>query len=258
MKSSGLIFNIQDFSIHDGEGVRTVIFLKGCPLRCRWCSNPESQQHKIELMSDPLGKDKPKAVGRKTTAADLSAEISKRILFFKNAKGGVTLSGGEPLMQTDFVHALLGELDQFGISFSVETCGYFNWQKVISFASRFENIFFDVKTLNSVKHKKYTGKDNGLIISNLRELAEEYADKIVISVPIIPGFNDNIGDIKKIADFCLKIGIKKIVLHKYHCLGKDKYKRLGRRYNMPVVEVDETLLSQLRHFVIQKGMVYYG
>lgn len=275
----GIIFNIQEFAVNDGEGIRTTIFFKGCPLTCIWCSNPEGQTFlpdlfhnknlcqkcfecvnscphsavtivnnefpvfKRELCSKCVDFECIKnctsrginIIGEEITSLDLYNKIITNHLFYRNSQGGVTLSGGEPLSQPEFVKEFLELCTSKGISVGVETCGLFNWDNVKSFINKFEFIYFDLKCINSELHKSFTGCDNKIILKNLKSLSLLSKEKITISIPIIPGFNDSGEIINEMISFCRKLKLFKARLLPYHNLGEAKYSAIGLEYKMPGV-----------------------
>ncbi|WP_455143831.1 glycyl-radical enzyme activating protein [Candidatus Hodarchaeum mangrovi] len=269
-----IIFNIQDYCVDDGPGIRTVIFFKGCYLRCSWCSNPESQlfdpeiiyfrikckkcrrcentcpflnidcsnsnfpiisrEHCLMCRSKTCTKMCPenalKTVGYSITVLDLFEKVKKNSLLFRNSGGGITLSGGEPLAHTGFIREFLKKTMTVGFSVGVETCGYFDWDKVVDFLPNIDFFFFDLKIIDSKFHKALTGVSNEKIHLNLKRLSQNEVNKITISVPIIPGINDYLENIKETIDLCTEFGIKNIRFLKYHEWGRGKYQELGRPY----------------------------
>lgn len=294
------MFDVQDFSTQDGPGIRTTVFLKGCPLKCAWCSNPEGQKLKRELMffmqlCKKSGRCSDKcpynaviidsegypefdysvcalcktfdctsvcySSALKTSGNYLSAEeiinkAANNISFYRNSGGGITLSGGEPFMQPGFVKEVLNCCNQKGISLGAETCGYFNWDSVSSFISGFDFIYFDIKTLDSEVHKKLTGKSNRLILSNLKKLLSLNADKIIVTIPLIPGFNDRVEIISQIAEYCKTFGVKRMRILPYHSFGSEKYSALGRSYEMKNSPKLSITLQQAYEAVNQTGIEY--
>jgi pyruvate formate lyase activating enzyme len=269
-----IIFDIQDYCVDDGPGIRTVVFFKGCSLRCRWCSNPESQLFEPELFYSEVkckqcrkcekacphssidfsNLDSPqinrkncsiceskictqvcpenalRTVGYPITVLDLYNQVKKNSLLFRNSGGGITLSGGEPLAHADFIREFLSKTRTIGFSVGVETCGFFNWDQVVDIIPNFDFFFFDLKIMDTKSHKVLTGVRNDKIHQNLRKLSQNEAEKISISVPIIPGINDYQENIEKTINFSTELGIRKIRFLKYHEWGRGKYKELGRQY----------------------------
>lgn len=244
----GTIFNIQRFCVNDGPGIRTTVFLKGCPLSCVWCHNPESQRFEPEIL---FYKDKCTGCGRckcvtaadrdfvcfngakeicgKTVSAnEVTAEVLKDKPFYKNSGGGVTLSGGEPLAQYDFSLELLKKAKENGIHTAIETCGYAEKSKILEIAKYVDLFLFDCKETDQELHKEYTGVDNKIILENLKALSDA-GSKIILRCPIIPGFNDRAEHFKGISETAEKfIGIEHIEIEPFHPLGESKYSALGR------------------------------
>ena len=234
LDTKGRIFNIQRFSIHDGPGIRTIIFLKGCPLRCRWCCNPESQEWKYETIVTN-GVSKP--VGREVTVGEVLEEILKdRVYYNRSGSGGVTLSGGECLWQPDFSEALLHAVKEYGISTAIETTGYADIEIVRRLLRYTDTVLMDIKHTNGAKHKEFTTRDNDLILANARIIAKE-AKRLIIRTPVIPTFNDTEEEIRDIAEFAKSLeNVEEMHLLPYHRIGSDKYAGLGRTYTMAHIE----------------------
>ncbi len=225
----GRIFNIQRFSIHDGPGIRTIVFLKGCPLRCRWCCNPESQSFDTEQITIA---GKTKTVGNDVTVGEVMEQVEKdRIYYRRSGFGGMTLSGGECLYQPDFSEALLKAASESGINTAIETTGYANIDIIRRLLPYTDTVLMDIKHIDSEKHKAFTTKDNTLILENAEIVARE-AKRYIVRVPVIPTFNATETEIRAIAQFAKKIGAKEMHLLPYHRIGSDKYAGLGRRYEM--------------------------
>ncbi len=234
LKVSGRIFNIQRFSIHDGPGVRTIVFLKGCPLRCRWCCNPEGQEWKFQDMT-VAGKIKP--VGQDITVEEVMAEVEKDRVYYRRSGGGLTLSGGECLWQPDFSEALLKCSKDMGINTAIETTGYADLEIVRRIIANVDTVLMDIKHMNGEKHREFTTKDNALILENAVHIAKE-AKKLIIRTPVIPTFNDTEKEISDIANFAVSLrAVKEMHLLPYHRIGSDKYAGLGRQYTMSHIEV---------------------
>ena len=225
----GRIFDIQRFSTHDGPGVRTIVFLKGCPLRCRWCCNPESQNYEVQLMNQ---KGKVKTVGYDTTVGEVMEEVMRDNPYYRRSNGGLTLSGGECLWQPDFAVALLKAAHENGINTAIETTGFAEWSVIERFIPEVDVFLMDIKHANSAKHKEFTTRPNEQILINARLIAEN-AKKLIIRVPVIPGFNDTKEEITEIAKIAASLpNVNEIHLLPYHRMGKDKYDGLGRPYLM--------------------------
>lgn len=240
----GRIFDIQKFSTHDGPGVRTIVFLKGCVLRCRWCCNPESQSFQIETM---LQNGVRKVIGRDVTVGEVMDEVLKDMPYYRRSGGGITLSGGEALCSPDFATALLRESKRFALSTAVETACTMPYEVIERFIPLVDVFLTDVKHMNSRKHEAFTGMKNELILSNIARLSRE-AKRLVIRVPVIPGFNDTIEEISEIARFAASLErVEQMHLLPYHRLGYDKYIGLGREYLMgdaPLLTAEK--IEQLR------------
>ena len=230
LQTKGRIFNIQRFSIHDGPGVRTIVFLKGCPLRCRWCCNPESQQWKIETIKI-AGVEK--IAGEDVTVKEVLDEIRKdRIYYSRSVGGGMTLSGGECLWQPDFSAALLEASKSIGISTAIETTGFAKREVLDKILPFVDTVLMDIKHVNSDKHREFTTQPNDLILENARYIAKN-AKHLIIRVPVIPTFNDTEEEITAIAEFAKTLdGVSEMHLLPYHRIGSDKYAGLGRQYSM--------------------------
>ena len=251
------IFNIQRFSVNDGPGIRTTVFFKGCNLHCAWCHNPESQSPKAEMMfyknrcagcgkcketcpnelkrCDLCGKctfycpnEAREICGKEYTAKELMHEILKDKAFYDNSNGGVTFSGGECMLQIDFLLQILKECKKAGLHTAIDTAGHVpfeHFERIIPYVDLF---LYDVKCFDGEKHKLYTGVGNGLILENLKRLLNLGAS-VWVRIPIIPTVNDSdyeIRAIKKYLDLCP--APKKVEFIPYHAWGEQKYAALGR------------------------------
>lgn len=275
---TGRIVNIQKYSVHDGPGIRDLVFMKGCPLKCMWCSNPETQSFDFQLAFNNIrciGAEQcgycAESCNKEAIIIDQEGSIqldrnkciqcfscvevccSKALHVFGvdmtvnevfdktqdqaetwRSNGGITISGGEPLMQADFLAELLEKYKSVGVHTAIETTGYCSWETFEKVARWCNLIYYDVKLMNPVKHKKYTGVDNKLILENLKRLSETFPEsEIIVRTPVIPGINDKNEEIMEIVNFL--ITLKKIddyELLAYHAFGSNKYKFLGRTYKM--------------------------
>ncbi len=261
----GIVFDMKRYSIHDGPGLRTTVFFKGCPLRCLWCHNPESQKLKpqivwyenrcmgcldcynacsfnaidikdaISIVEDrcTLCGDCIKAcstgaleiIGKEYEVGELVKEILKDELFFEKG-GGVTISGGEPFVQYEFLLALLKRLKEEKLHIALDTTGYSKEKELIETIQYVSLFLYDLKLMDSKKHKRYTGVENEMILNNLEALDRNNA-KIAIRIPIIPTINDDNKNIKETAEFLSKLNnIDSVDLLPFHNMMADKYKRL--------------------------------
>lgn len=231
LDTRGRIFDIQRYSIHDGKGIRTIVFLKGCVLRCKWCCNPESQEYRIQTMNVA---GEPKIIGRDVTVAEVMEEVEKDRGYYRRSGGGMTLSGGESLCQPEFAGALLMTAKSRGISTAMESMACAPYEVIESILPYLDTYLMDIKHMNPEKHKAFTGKRNDLMLENARKIAASGETELVIRVPVIPTFNDTPQEIGAIAQFADKLpGVKRIHLLPYHRLGQDKYEGLGREYPLP-------------------------
>ncbi len=229
----GRIFDIQRFSIHDGPGIRTIVFLKGCVLRCRWCCNPESQEYAIQEMTL---NGKTQTVGRDVTVDEVMDEVLKDMAYYRRTGGGLTLSGGECLCQPDFAAALLYSAKQMGLSTAIESTACARYENIQKLLPYLDVYLLDIKHMDSDKHKAFTGVSNQLIHENARKLAVD-ANELIIRVPVVPTFNDTPEEIKAIAKFASSLpNVKELHLLPYHRLGRDKYAGLGREYTLADIE----------------------
>ena len=230
LQTKGRIFDIQRYSIHDGHGIRTIVFLKGCVLRCRWCCNPESQEYKIQTM---MVQGKPKTIGRDVTVEEVMHEVEKDRAYYRRSGGGLTLSGGESLCQPQFARDLLRAAKEAGITTAMESMACAKWEVIESILPYLDQYLMDIKHINPEKHKEFTGRSNELMLENARKVAASGMTELSIRVPVIPTFNDTPEEIRDIAWFADKLpGVKRIHLLPYHRLGQDKYEGLGREYLM--------------------------
>ena len=210
LQTKGRIFDIQRYSIHDGPGIRTIVFLKGCVLRCRWCCNPESQEYKIQTMK-VLGEDK--VIGRDVTVEEAIEEVEKDRPYYWRSGGGLTLSGGESLCQPEFARDLLRAAKERGINTALESMACAPFETIETILPYLDLYLMDIKHTNPAKHKEFTGRPNELMMENARKVALSGKCKLIIRVPVIPG-------------------VEQLHLLPYHRLGQDKYVGLGRPYLM--------------------------
>ena len=270
-RMSGTVFNVMHYALHDGAGIRTVVFLKGCPLACRWCHNPESQAPRPELMvvaerctgcgdcltacstgAAVLVGGVPGATetcttcgqcvdaclagartiaGRIMTVAEVVSELVRDRVFFEESGGGVTFSGGEPFMQPAFLRSLLEACQDEGISTAVETCGMTDQGELLSMVDGVDLFLYDVKLMDQARHGEATGVGNETILTNLAALAAAHAH-VIIRFPVIPGVNDDSENVGLMVAMMDRLGLHCIDLLPYHRIGTDKYRRLGRPYQL--------------------------
>ena len=282
----GTVFNIQRYSIHDGPGIRTTVFLKGCPLNCWWCQNPESQLSSQEMIfwgdrcigcgacsticpSDAIQikngipvTEKERCIlcrkciekcpalareiiGEKLTIEKVIKEIEKDLVFYEESGGGVTFSGGEPLGQSEFLECLLNGCREKKIHTAVDTSGYISWEILNKIYPKVDLFLYDLKLMGNERHKKYTGVSNEIILENLKKLSSVHHN-ISIRFPVIPGINDDDQNIKKTGEFLSSLKITQVNLLPYHNIGIDKYRRLGRTYQLVTTQPpSEEKLSQI-------------
>jgi pyruvate formate lyase activating enzyme len=265
---NGKIFNIQKFCTSDGPGIRTTVFFKGCPLKCVWCHNPESQNRCNEIMYNSekcigcqrcervcknkchvitkdshiynrdncvgcgscVGCEALEISGYEISSDDVLKEVLKDKPFYDNSGGGITLSGGEPLYQIDFCLDLLKKSKENGLHVCMETCGFASSENIIKTADFVDIYLFDIKETNAENHLKFTGVDNKLILQNLKML-DSLGKKIILRCPIIPGYNDTDGHFEGIGKLASSLdNVLQIEVEPYHSFGEDKYSRLGRAH----------------------------
>lgn len=293
--NQGKIFNIQHFSIHDGPGIRTTVFFKGCPLNCWWCHNPESMESRNQLIyremkcircgdciaacpagalsfdeqgvvrSDALctlcGRcaevcptEAMEMVGKGATVEEIMKEIEKDQVFYQESGGGVTFSGGEPLLQPSFLKSLLAACKSKGLHTAVDTSGYAAWETIESILDLVDLFLYDIKHLDEEKHKKYTGVSNRIILENLKKLALVHSH-IWIRVPVIPGINDDDDHIREIGAFVRSLNVENLFLLPYHNIAAHKYSRLGKPYLLDQLQpVPEEKMEELRQKLIPYGI----
>lgn len=223
-----IIFNIQRFSIHDGPGIRTTIFFKGCPLRCSWCSNPESQKKQPEPIWDNIKKQEI-IIGRTYSIEEVLEVIRKDRDYYEESNGGVTVTGGEVLAQKDFVVELLSKCQQEGIHTACETSAYASNRDFIDLMEHVDLLIMDIKHHDSDKHRRETGVSLAPILANL-DTALSANKEMLLRIPVIPNFNDSLEDAHEFGKLLKAHGAKDIELLPFHQFGKSKYKFLKRTY----------------------------
>ncbi len=252
MQQTGRIFDIQRYSIHDGTGIRTIVFLKGCVLRCRWCCNPESQEYKIQEMTVA---GKKKIIGRDVTVAEVMEEVMKDGDYYRNSNGGLTLSGGECLCQPDFAAALLRAAKENGINTAIESAATLPFENIQKLLPYLDTYLMDIKHMDPRKHEEFTGKPNTRILENARKVAESDVE-LIIRVPVIPTFNNTPEEIRQIATFAASLpGVEQLHLLPYHRLGQDKYTGLGREYLLDGIEpMSQSYMESLLEVAKKSGL----
>ena len=258
----GIIFSIKRYAIHDGPGIRVTFFMKGCPLSCWWCHNPEgisSEPSTIEQV-DRIGEKefrKNEIVGKSYETGDILSILERERIFINQSKGGVTFSGGEPMLQFDFLLEALKACKENGFHTAVDTSGYSateNFKKIIPFTDLF---LFDIKHLDNQKHLRYTGVTNELILKNYSLIIESGND-MMVRIPIIPGFNDDHDHLARLRDSILQRknnNLKMINLLPYHKIGSSKYKRFKIPYKMGNIEQPSTQrMNELKTYFSAMGV----
>jgi pyruvate formate lyase activating enzyme len=291
--TSGLVFNVQKYSLHDGPGIRSTVFLKGCPLCCAWCHNPESISPRPEIVvvasrclacgecrtvcpfGETLAGDGSlpprhdqctqcgacieacptgarQMIGRRMTVTEVVAEVAKDRLFYDESRGGVTISGGEPLLQAAFATALLKDLRAAGIHTALDTTGFGSPENLLAAAAFAVLVLYDLKAFSEAEHRRLTGVSNRSILQNLRALDQVHRN-LWIRLPVVPGFNDDLVELQRIAEFVRELrGVTLVNLLPFHRSGLHKYERLGWQHNLdgveaPSAEVMERAADIFRH-----------
>ena len=242
---SGIIFDIKRFAIHDGPGIRTSIFFKACPLKCWWCHNPESCASGVqELNFEFKGSH---TLGWQTTAKALLFEVEKDRLFYDESGGGITFTGGEPLMQADLLRETAILFKENDLHLTLDTTAFSSRKIFEESIDLMDLLLIDIKQMNDEKHREYTGVSNKPIFKNL-ELAVEMGKEIHIRFPMIPGFNDDEENIENMIDYLLSlIKMKRIHILPYHRIAEEKYKNLGIENKMiGVKEPREDMVAQIK------------
>lgn len=281
---TGIVFNIQKFCIHDGDGIRTCVFLKGCPLRCIWCHNPEGldkspslsvnkskcsscgtclsvcsariiQDNALKIEREKCVKcgkcvdicvnEVNEIIGKEMSASEVFDEVLKDKIFYDTSGGGLTVSGGEPSFQPDFTLELLNLSKRAGISFCIETCGIGSRDFYKKISDLGATILFDIKCIDPVRHKELTGADNSHIMANLNYLMDIGAD-IIIRLPLIPCCNDSDEDIAELSEFLIKNKdrYRYAEIMPYHTLGIGKSEKLDIAFSYIHDDADEAEISR--------------
>jgi len=291
--TSGTIFRVERFAIHDGPGIRTTVFLKGCPLACAWCHSPESQSQAPEFMpradrcircgacaaacphdafrfADTPALARPEAcdlcgscaracpsgarelVGREVGVGELVDLIEKDRVFYDQSGGGVTFSGGEPLMQPAFLLDAVVCCREHGIHTAIDTSGFGDPAALLRIAAHADLFLFDVKTVDESRHEAFTGVGNRLILDNLRALAARHP-AVIVRFPLVPGVNDDDAEVRALGRLVASLGLTRVDVLPYHRAGTAKYHRLNRTYRLddarpPSVATRERVAQTLEGF----------
>lgn len=250
----GLLFNIQKFSLHDGPGIRTVVFFKGCPLSCKWCSNPESQRAEPCFM----GEGKKRALDSRFYSID---EILKICLqdryFYEDSGGGITLSGGEALTQPKFAAALLEALRKEGLHTVLETSGYAPADAFNEVSALSDLLLFDIKHYDEYRHVEGTGVNNNLILANLKTAMARKVP-ILLRLPVIPGYNDSLEDAHGFASLIKSMGLESVQLLPFHQFGERKYDMLNIPYEMRGVDqLHNEDLEEFKRIICNTGIACF-
>jgi pyruvate formate lyase activating enzyme len=292
--TTGVIFDLKKYAIHDGPGIRTTVFFKGCPLACRWCHNPEGMavatqriyrkercidcgeciqicpQKAIYRTAEGMVADPAKCqlcracadhcpaaavefVGQRVTVAEVVRQIEKDVAFYDQSSGGVTFSGGEPLMQPEFLLELLEACGDLDLHRTVDTTGYADATLLLRVAQKTDLFLYDLKLMDTEKHRKCTGVSNEQILANLRRLAQNDA-RIQVRIPVIPGVNSDPENIDETADFIHSLGgVEHIGLLPFHNSARCKYRRLGMQWvsahvQQPSADLLQSIAARLKKF----------
>jgi len=294
---TGLIYEIERFAIHDGPGIRTLVFMKGCPLRCLWCSSPHTQKAVPEILyserecqrcgqcaeacpigaimlspedgvtidrerCDACGKcveacpyGAQRLAGTRVTPEELLRQVERDSAFYRRSGGGVTIGGGEPAVQHEFVAEFLGLCKKQYIHTAIETCGCVPWEHMEKLLDNLDLVYIDIKHMDAEEHKKLTGVSNDRVLENARRIAERRP--VIVRVPIVPGLNDSDENILATARFAAGLGdnLQSVELLPYHKLGIEMYRRLGREYSLASIESpDDEHMQQLKEIAQSCGV----
>ena len=235
--TQGILFSIEEFALHDGPGIRMTVFFKGCPLRCAWCHNPEGLSFAPQMIRTMDGE---RICGERISAGALADRIAKNAGIFDMTNGGITITGGEPLAQPEFLAELLTLLRERGIHTAIETSGYAPAEIFRRIAPLTDLILFDIKSMDAAIHKKYTGVDNTCILANLDWLIGSGA-KFIVRLPLIPGVNDSAVQMEAVLAFIKDAtGLVRVEMLRYHKTAGAKYAMVGMEYN-PSFDVSATV-----------------
>lgn len=256
---TGLVFDIKRYALHDGPGIRQTVFFKGCSLRCWWCHNPESQLAKTETITKDLKLDgrtfcEDMSIGRMMTVDEVMAEVKRETIFYDESRGGVTFSGGEPLLQHEFLKALATECRKNNIHTALDTCGYGTAEVIDSVADLIDMFLFDLKLIDDEKHREYTGVSNRVILENLRRLATD-GRNVIIRFPVIPGVTDTDENVTQVIEYLHTIPtVKEVDLIPYHTIAHHKYEKLEIENKMRDTQPpSDKAMSQLNERFVRSG-----
>jgi len=230
--TTGIVFDIKEFTVHDGPGLRTTVFLKGCPLACQWCHNPEGQCSQPQIIRSPVGE---RLAGITYTAVELAALLNSQVPLLTANEGGLTFSGGEPLLQADFVAAVIDLLDDVHIL--LDTSGFGAEDDFRHLLARVDLVYFDLKLIDRDQHRHYTGCDNDRILRNLQIMSDS-GKPFVIRVPLVPGVTDTAENLAAIARTIEGLpGLQMVDLLPYNKVAGAKYRAVGMDFKP---DYDET------------------
>ena len=284
--NAGLVFNIQRFSVHDGPGIRSTVFLKGCPARCPWCHNPESQAYDPELLTFPErcvscgtcrevcpnGTDPAtcsacgacadacpaqarQLAGRRMRATEVIEGVLRDRVFYDESGGGVTFSGGEPFSQPAFLRALLREAKDAGLSVAVDTCGFVSRELLLDLAPMIDLFLYDVKMLDPARHREVIGLPLAPILENLDALGSVNAN-VWLRIPIVPTFTDDRSGLREAARIAAENpAVRRVHLLPYHATGRGKFRRMGRAYELDAIGApSQALVAELARLFSSRGL----
>ncbi|MEI8656131.1 [formate-C-acetyltransferase]-activating enzyme [Vibrio sp. Hal054] len=266
--SSARIFNIQRYSLHDGTGIRTVVFFKGCPLSCPWCANPESRSHRTTYLRreskcidcetcamdvDECPSGAWEQVGTDMTLDEVVAEVTKDDVFFNTSNGGITLSGGEVLTQPKFAIELLSKLKAMGFRTAIETSGHGNTKQLLKIGQLCDEVLFDFKIMDPQRAKTVIGINLELVLDNFRQLVEQ-GTNVIPRLPLIPGYTLDLTNTDRVINFLRPFKLREIHLLPFHQYGANKYQTLGMEYLLEDVPVpSKSEVESIRQHVAAKG-----
>ncbi|MBI2906836.1 MAG: glycyl-radical enzyme activating protein [Chloroflexi bacterium] len=295
-QEGGLVFLVQRYSLQDGPGLRTTVFMKGCPLNCRWCQNPESVRTHPELMTrdskcvrlgrcaaacpsgaivfqdaegmsinrekcnlcfdciDACPAGALRKVGDYLTIDQVMAEIERDELFYLRSGGGITVSGGEPLLQWPFVGGLLRACKSRGWHTALDTCGFAPWRALEKVLEHVDLVLYDIKHMDPRRHKEATGRSNRLILENVRRVPRNI--RVWLRLPLIPGYNDSETNLRLVAQLAHEIGAEKVSILPFNRLAEGKYEQLGRPYAMAqTAPPSDVQLRGIQSFIESFGLM---